>query len=209
MATFATIVAILIAAVFLRVDLRSFSSELPVFIDRYKQSAVYWSSALLGAWIGSTKFVSSQLNGVVLTVIFFGPLVGYFVYYRPFGLSCVYRPVDRERSVVDALREDEKILEIDPDGYAFADLRVSAGSHYDEYGLKFIPPEGLVIDYVDYECPIVENFDDGTLHVKSDGRDNFSITVVLVTVPEPTSDHPIFQVQEASSGRVLEELTVH
>lgn len=185
-------------------------SELPTFISEYKESDTYWISALIGAYYGTSEIqIIPDYTMLTISAIFLLPIIGHYIYYRPFGLSCKYRPVDRQRNVLDTFAHRENIVEKE-DGEWAVDLQVTAGRHINEYDLKFEPPNSCEIYFVDYQTDKVQSFDEkeNVLCVESEREDDFIVGVYISDNGGLCGGNQSFVVIEEETGRILTKVTL-
>lgn len=192
-----------------RVKQNAFVEDFWHFISRYKSSNTYWLSAFGGAVYGSinVELVQGWSMELLLLIFFLPPAIFYGV-HRPFGLTCSYRPVDRERGIVDLAGRNDNIAQKDKDGWE-VDLEIEASERIDKYAIDLNPPPGIEIYFVDSFSDKMEYDDErDKIEVESDRQDNFVAAIYLSESSAESlgSDNTLFV--ENDSGHVLTEITL-
>lgn len=182
--------------------------EFPAFVNEYRQSNLYWISALVGAFFGSSDILSSY-STEILSIIFFVPILGYYLKYQPFGLKCSYSPVDEERGFVDTYLRKKRIAKME-NGEAIIKLEVEAGHHLKEYSIGFEEPTDTRIRHAQYQSNKVQEYDDenDVLIVSGEGRDHFTVGIVVEDDGYDKVGSEPFRVRELSTGAILTEVDI-
>lgn len=181
---------------------------LGLFFKEFKTSsvglAVGYIAGILGTILPSLPYHAKSL---IIGLLLIGAPLGYYIYYRPFGVECIYRPTDFEAGRPALSKEKEKIA-IPEDGIYRIPFKLSTEENIKELHLKLLLPQGVEEPYfVDYERD-VESFDYARTELHIPDAENI-IEMVVILIEESDLDHRDINklsLVHVESGRKIESV---
>lgn len=185
-------------------------NEIPPFIEKYKQSWVYWSTSFIGGLFGVLSQSSWRpYSTATLVMIFLIPPVLYYWENQPFAISCTYRSIDHDTGKTNIREESNKVATPSGDGFEI-DLEIEINDQIEDLSMAFCPPEGAPITFVD-EYGSWDNFDyvEDVYRVEGAEADKWTVAVYLENDGLETTSDESFEVKEMNSGRIIESIDLH
>ena len=186
-----------------------YSDEIPAFVQEYKKSSLYWSSAFIGGLYGSIGTPLEEYSSLIVLLIFVSPPIGYYIRGKPFGLQCKYSPIHEEKGLINSTYKKNNIAEFDDDECCLR-FEVVAGRHIEEYELQFETPNNTEIRFVDYYNDKVQEYDpiQDNLIIEGQGKDSIAIGVYVEDHGYSSQGAEPFRVKQARNDETLIEITI-